>query len=87
MKKALPILIVELIVSIAAAFAFNEGFMNYNFFTTLGLANLIIGLLSFLVGLIVYFVNKEQGKPILLSSGIILFLGCLTCSIFPFQLN
>jgi drug/metabolite transporter (DMT)-like permease len=87
MKKALPILIIELVLSFVSGLVFNAGVFNYDFLTTLGLANLIIGLLSFFTGLIIYFVDKEMGKPFLLASGLLLLIGCVTCSIFPLRLN
>lgn len=84
MKKAVPILIAEIVVSLIFAFAGSDG-INYDFLTMFGLGNLIIGLLSCIVSLIIYFVDNETGKPWFVASGIILLLGCLTCSVFPFQ--
>ena len=57
--------------------------VNYGFFTVFGLGNLIIGLLSFVISLIIYLVDNETGKPWFIASGIVLLLGGLTCSIFP----
>lgn len=82
MKKALPILITELVISLIFAFASSDG-INYDFLTMFGLGNLIMGLLSFVISLIIYFVDNETGKPWFIASGIVLLLGGLTCSIFP----
>ena len=86
MKKALPILITELVISLIFAFSLSDG-LNYGFFTMFGLGNLIIGLLSFITSLIIYFVDNETGKPWFIASGIILLLGGLTCSIFALDLG
>ena len=87
MKKAIPIFITEFIISLVFAFAVNNSAIDYNFLTALGLGNLIIGLLSFFISLIIYFVDNEQGKPWFIASGLILLVGGLTCTIFPFQYN
>lgn len=87
MKKALPIFITEFILSFVFASAINGIVFNYDFFTMLGLCNLIIGLLSFVISLIIYFVDKEPGKYWLMATGFLLLAGCVTCSIFPFRLN
>ena len=87
MKKALPIFITEFIISFVFAFITSGRIFNYDFFTMVGLGNLIIGLLSFLISLIIYFVDRESGKPWFIASGLILLAGCLTCSVFPFRMN
>ena len=87
MKKVILILSFELLISAVIAFLSNDYTINYNFFTALGLGNLIIGLVSGVIGLIALSFDKESGKKILSSSGLLLLLGCLTCSIFPLQMN
>lgn len=87
MKKAVPVLITELVISLIFAFASGNCIFSYEFFTVFGLGNLIIGLLSFVISLIIYFVDNETGKPWFIASGIILLLGGLTCSVFPLDLG
>jgi hypothetical protein len=87
MKKALPIFITEFVISLIFAFTTNGSVFSYDFFTMLGLGNLIIGLLSFILSLIIYFVDKETGKPWFIASGLILLAGCLTCTAFPIRIN
>jgi peptidoglycan/LPS O-acetylase OafA/YrhL len=87
MKKAILILVVEFLISAVFAFSSNDNIINYDFFTALGLGNLIIGLIGGVVGLICLAINKETGKSFLIASGVLLLLGCLTCAVFPLQFN
>jgi len=87
MKKGAFIFIIELIISFVISVVVNQGPVNYDFFTLLGLINLIIGVLSFFISLIIYFVDKETARPFFIASGLLLLAGCLTCSIFPIRLN
>ena len=87
MKKAMPIFLIELLLSFIVAVFNNQGVFNYDFFTMQGLANLIIGILSFFISLIIYFVDKDAARPFFIASGLLLLAGCLTCSVFPIRLN
>ena len=86
MNRTWPILIGELILSFVIALWQNGG-IDYGFFTLIGLCNLLIGFFGFLVALVIVFFDRELAKPVFLSSGIILLAGGLTCSIFPWEYN
>ena len=64
---------------------FSSGAINHEFFTIMGLCNLIIGLFSFFVALVMTFFDRELAKPVFLASGLVLLAGGLTCSIFPWE--
>ena len=87
MKKAMTIFLIELLLSFIVAVFINQGVFNYDFLTMQGLANLIIGILSFFISLIIYFVDKDTARPFFIASGLLLLAGCLTCSVFPIRLN
>ena len=87
MKKTIIILAIELLISAAFAFLANGAVINYDFFTFLGLGNSIIGAVGSVIGLLVIVVQKERDRSFLIASGLLLLLGCLTCSFFPLQLN
>jgi hypothetical protein len=85
MKKALPYLIIEIIISLFASYAANGRF-NYEYLTIFGLINLILGVLGLVLGVILS-IAKEQNisKGLLISSAILLLMGFLTCSVFPMR--
>ena len=83
MKNVLLIFISELVISLIATFFFQVGALDR--LAIFGLCNLVIGFISFFIGLIIYFVNAETGKPWFLASGLILLIGGFTCSIFAFE--
>jgi len=86
-KKTILILSVELLISAIFAFGLNNAVINYNFFTALGLGNLIIGVVGALIGLIIVNTSEKRDRSFLLASGLLLLIGCLVCSFFPLQLN
>lgn len=86
MKKAFPIFLAALALSLIIAYMVNSGGPG-NFLMMFGLFNLIIGFLSTLISLIIYFVDNETGKPWLLASGLLLLAGGLTCSVSVLQFN
>ena len=87
MKRILKIYAVCLGASLIFAFLLNDRTLDYNFLTGLGLVNLVIGVLAFLVGLIAFAFDTELAKAILAASGLLLLTGTLTCSIHPFRMN
>ena len=86
MRKIFLILGTELLISAAFAFLVNGANINYHFFTALGLGNLIIGVVGGIAGLIIS-AGEKRDRSLLIASGLLLLLGCLTCSIFPIQIN
>lgn len=86
MKRTWPILIGELLISFIISLVSNPT-MDHDFFTLMGLCNLLIGLFSFFVALVITFFDRELAKPVFLASGIVLLVGGLTCSIFPWGYN
>ena len=82
MKRTWLILIGELALSFIIALGSSHG-IDYEFFTLWGLCNLLIGLFSFVVALVIVFFDREMAKPVFLASGIVLLAGGLTCTIFP----
>ncbi len=88
MKQVILIFSVELLISAAFAFSLNTAGINYDFFTALGLGNLIIGVVGGIIGLIILATNnKKTGKYFLIASGLLLLAGCLTCAAFPILIN
>ena len=87
MKNTILILVIEFLISGLIALISSDGVFNYDYFTLLGLCNLIIGVIGVIIGLIISILDKENGKILFIASGLLLLLGCLTCSIFPFQMN
>ena len=87
MKKTILILGIELLISAAFAFFLNGAVINYDFFTVLGLGNLIIGLGGGVIGLVIIAMSEEKDRSFLLASGLLLLLGCLTCTFFPLELK
>ena len=77
----------ELLLSGVIAFFGNANQFGYSFLTLFGLINLIIGLLGFLIALVIVIFDRETAKPVFLSSGIVLLLGGLTCTFFPWNYN
>jgi hypothetical protein len=86
MKKVLLFLIIEIVVSLIAAFLFNKG-INDGYLTTLGLMNLILGVLGLFAGVILSMARSEDAKPVLISACLLLLMGFLTCSVFPISLR
>ncbi len=87
MNKVIVILGVELLITALFAFLLNDGVIDYNFFTAWGLGNLILGLLGVIIGIVIVMADKEKDNSYLIASGLLLLLGCLTCTFFPFELN
>jgi hypothetical protein len=64
--------------------------MNLNDDTgfTIGLLNLLAGILMLLVSVILLIAGRKQaGLSLLAASGFVLLTGFITCSVFPFKLN
>ena len=87
MKKTTLILGIELAVSALIAFILNNAVVDYDFFTALGLGNLVIGVVGAIAGLIIANASEKKDKSVLMASGLLLLLGCLTCSFFPLNIN
>jgi len=87
MKNIIVIMGVELLGSALFAIFVNNAVIDYNFFTALGLGNLIIGVLGAIIGLIIINTGEKRDRSFLIASGLLLLLGCLTCSFFPLQIN
>jgi hypothetical protein len=85
MRKALPYLVIEIIISLAASYAGNGGF-DYDYLTVFGLVNLILGVLGLIVGAILSIAKEPNiSKGLLISSALLLLMGFLTCSVFPMR--
>jgi len=87
MKKGVYTFLIELAISIIVSVLFNQGMINYDFFTLLGLVNLIMGGLSLFISLILLLIDKQMAKSFFIATGLLLLVGGLTCSIFPIRLN
>jgi len=87
MKKALPYLLAEIVISLVAAYVENGRF-NYDYLTMFGLVNLVLGVLGLIIG-VIFSIFKEQSisKGLLISSALLLLMGFLTCSVFPMNFN
>lgn len=83
MKKALPFLIAEIVLSFLVALLMTGGF-NKDLGTFFGLANLILGIIGLVIG-VIFSIAKEENtaKGLLISSALLLLMGFLTCSLFP----
>jgi len=81
MKKALPYLAVEIIISVLAAYVENRSF-NQDYFTVLGLVNFVLGIAGLIIG-VLFSIFKEPNisKGLLISSALLLLMGFLTCSV------
>ena len=87
MKKALPYLIGEIVLSLAVALYETSG-SGDGFLTTLGTVNLILGIIGLVFGAIFSIARVENvSKGLLISSALLLLMGFLTCSIFPARFN
>jgi cytochrome bd-type quinol oxidase subunit 2 len=87
MKKVLPFLIVEIILSFLLAL-FMDGGISKEFGTIFGLINLILGIIGLIVGVVLSLMKeKNTAADLLISSALLLLMGFLTCSFFPFRLN
>ena len=88
MKTSIKIyLICEAIIVV---FSFIAGGMNPNYDTgfTIGLLNLLAGILLLFASIIFFIAqNKQRGLSLLAASGFVLLTGFITCSFFPFKLN
>ena len=83
MKKVLPFLIGEITLSFLLTL-FMDGGLSKEFGTIFGLVNLILGIVGLIVGLVLALVGeKNTATGLLISSGILLLMGFLTCSLFP----
>jgi len=78
-----------MLVSLFGGLAFTFGALNiYDLLTLSGALNLIFSILFFLAALLQFLLrNKEQGKTLLITSGLLLLAGGVTCSVFPFRMN
>jgi hypothetical protein len=87
MKKALPYLIGEVVLSLIIALYATSGSSD-SFLTTFGLVNLILGIIGLVFGVIFSIARVENvSKGLLISSALILLMGFLTCSIAPMKFN
>jgi hypothetical protein len=87
MKKALPYLLAEVLISLILALVMNRGFNN-GYLTMVGLINLILGILGLILGVIFSIAREETiSKGLLISSALLLLMGLLTCSVFPMKFN
>ena len=83
MKKAMPYLIGELLVSLIISLLASSG-IREGFLTMFGLANLILGVIGLIFGVIFSIAKAENiSKGLLISSALLLLMGFLTCSVFP----
>jgi len=89
MRKPLIYFLIAMLVSLLGGMAFSFGAVNiYDLLTLSGALNLILAILFFLAALLQFLLrNKEQGKTLLITSGLLLLAGGITCSAFPFKLN
>jgi hypothetical protein len=87
MKKGLQYFGLAIIMSALLSYWQTEG-LNSDYLTMFGLINLIIGILGLLVGTIFSIARKDEiAKGLLIASSLLLLMGILTCSAFPFRLN
>lgn len=87
MKKALPYLIGEVVLSLIIALYATSGSSD-DFLTIFGLVNLILGIIGLVFGVIFSIARVENvSKGLLISSALILLMGFLTCSIVPMKFN
>ena len=83
MKKALPYLIAEIILSLIISIFVTTGNSD-GFLTVFGTVNLILGIIGLVLGVIFSIARVENvSKGLLISSALILLMGFLTCSISP----
>lgn len=88
MKQILIITVIELAVSFLFALLVSTNGIDYDFMTGFGLTNLILAVLSAIVGIIIFVAgNKVTGKNLLAASGIILLIGIGVCSAFPIKMK
>ena len=87
MKKALPYLIGEIVLSLIISLFATAG-SGDGFLTIFGLINLILGVIGLVFGVIFSIARVENvSKGLLISSALILLIGGLTCSVFPMRFN
>ena len=87
MKRALPYLAVEILLSLVISAFLNNGFRG-GYLTALGLVNLLLGALGIVIAVIIAMIKEDQiAKALVISSALLILLGTVTCSIFPFRLN
>ena len=87
MKKALPYLIGEIVLSLIISLFATEG-SGDGFLTIFGLINLILGVIGLVFGVIFSIARVENvSKGLLISSALLLLIGGLTCSVFPMRFN
>ncbi|HEY1871943.1 MAG TPA: hypothetical protein VGG71_12850 [Chitinophagaceae bacterium] len=87
MKKALPYLLAEVLLSAAIALFENKRF-NSDYLTVFGLVNFILGVVGLIFGVIFSIAKQENvSKGLLISSSLLILMGFLTCSIFQIRLN
>ena len=87
MKSSIKILVVEFTASVVLALFMNNATINYDFLTAVGLGNFVFGLFGVVIGVVAAIINNEIARPLLIASGLLLLMGCLTCSLFPINLN
>ena len=85
MKIQLRVFLIVFGISFFAALSFNNMRFDGSFLTSLGLSHLIFAALCLLIGIIVLFINRPYGEGLLISAGILLLTGILTCSAFSYQ--
>lgn len=88
MKKALRIFLITEAIIIIFCFLANSMKAVYDTGFSIGLLNLIIGVVMLLVAIVLLIAKqKENGMAALIAAGLILLSGIVTCSFFPFRLN
>jgi cytochrome bd-type quinol oxidase subunit 2 len=87
MKKALRIFLIPEAVIILFCFIVNGMKPVYDTGFTIGLLNLLLGVIMLLVAIVLLIAKqKENGMATLTAAGLVLLLGIVTCSVFPFRL-
>ena len=88
MKKALNIFLSGIALAVLVSFFANDEKMDYNYLTLGGLTCLVLSALGLFVSLFLFVAkDKETAKSLLIATGLMLFTGVVTCSVFPMNLN
>jgi hypothetical protein len=89
MRKPLIYFLIAMLVSLLGGMAFSFGAVNiYDLLTLSGALNLILAILFFLAALLrFYCATKSKAKTLLITSGLLLLAGGITCFCIPFKLN
>ncbi|HEV8507388.1 MAG TPA: hypothetical protein VGQ53_18380 [Chitinophagaceae bacterium] len=82
MKKVLPYLAGEIVISLMISLFMSSGSSD-SFLTTFGTVNLGLGILGLILGaLLTLFKDGNVAKGLSISSALLLLMGFLTCSMF-----